>query len=71
MKKGVFEMKALFRNARVYENGSINIRDILFDGASVSSFDGDASAIPSFLVFDNIFLPCFYELNFGIVRDIF
>ena len=49
-------MKALFRNAYVYENGKMNTRDMYFDGASLSVFEGDVSAfVPSFVI-DNILI---------------
>ena len=47
-------MKALFRNASVYENGKIRTLNMLFDGAALSVFKGDVSAFDSSVVFDNI-----------------
>ena len=49
-------MKALFRNAYVYENGKINKRDMCFDGASLSVFEGDVSAFAPSFVIDNILI---------------
>ena len=49
-------MKALFRNAYVYENGKINTRDMFFDGASLSVFEGDVSAFAPSFVIDNVLI---------------
>ena len=49
-------MKALFRNAYVYENGKINTRDMYFDGASLSVFEGDVSAFAPSFVIDNVLI---------------
>ena len=55
-------MKVLFRGANYYTCGMIKKADMLFDGASLSSFDGDASAID--FVFDNILiLPGFCDVH--------
>ena len=57
-------MKAMFRGAKVYENGKISTRDMLFDGSSLSVFQGDLSAFDSSLVFDNIvILPGFCDVH--------
>ena len=56
-------MKALFRNAKVYENGKIEKRNILFTGTSVSVFTGDVSRV-DFPVFDNIAIfPGFCDVH--------
>ena len=47
-------MKALFRNASVYENGKIRTLNMHFDGASLSAFEGDVSAFAPSFVLDNI-----------------
>ena len=45
-------MKVIFRNAKVYENGSVIIKDMLMTGASLSHFT--AASIPSdAIVIDN------------------
>ncbi len=55
-------MKVLFRGANVYECGKIKKADMLFDGASVSLFSGDISAVDA--VFDNILiLPGFCDVH--------
>ena len=43
-------MKALFKNASVYVNGEFKKQDMLFDGAVLSAFSGDASVVDS--IFD-------------------
>ena len=61
-KKGTI-MKALFRNAMVYKNGTIEKRNILFDGTSVSIFTGDVSRV-DFPMFDNIAIfPGFCDVH--------
>ena len=47
-------MIALFRGAKVYENGVIKVQDMLFDGVSVSLFTGDVSSFDPARIFDNI-----------------
>ena len=57
-------MKALFRGASVYENGMIKNQDVVFDGVSLSAFDGDMSSVSPSLVFDNIaILPGFCDVH--------
>ncbi len=46
-------MKALFKNAKVFENGKFENRTLLFDGSDLSVFTGDLSRV-DFPVFDNI-----------------
>ena len=47
-------MRALFRGALVYDNGMMKKQDVVFDGASLSAFDGDISSFSPSSVFDNI-----------------
>ena len=55
-------MKILFRGANYYNHGMMKKSDMLFDGASLSIFDGDASAVD--FVFDNILiLPGFCDVH--------
>ena len=58
-------MKALFRNAMVYENGKIEQRDMFFDGASVFPFSGDFSSFDnSVSVVDNtVIIPGFCDVH--------
>ena len=58
-------MKAIFKNALVYENGTLKKSDILLDGTSFSFVSGDVSAlIPNIPVFDNIaILPGFCDVH--------
>ena len=56
-------MKAVFKSAKVYECGEIKTRDMLFDGATVSVFEGDMSSL-SCPVFENIaILPGFCDVH--------
>ena len=57
-------MKALFRGAQVYENGTMHKRDMLFDGTSLSVFEGDVSLFAPSFVFDNtVILPGFCDVH--------
>ena len=57
-------MKALFRNASVYENGVMKKQNMLFDGESFSVFTGDVFAIDSVTVIDNtVILPGFCDVH--------
>ncbi len=47
-------MMAIFRDALVYENGSMTKLNMHFDGTVLSAFEGDVSAFDSSVVFDNI-----------------
>ncbi len=56
-------MKVIFRNAKVYENGAVIIKDMLMTGASLSHFT--ATSIPSdATVIDNsVILPGFCDVH--------
>ena len=57
-------MKALFRNAYVYENGKMNNRDMLFDGVSLSGFEGDVSVVaPSSVIDNTVIIPGFCDVH--------
>ena len=57
-------MKALFRGAQVYENGTMHKRDMFFDGTSLSVFEGDVSLFAPSFVFDNtVILPGFCDVH--------
>ena len=62
---GGFQMKALLRDATVFENGKIKKANMLLDGTSLSVFEGDVSALtPSLPIFDNIaVLPGFCDVH--------
>ncbi|MBR2350554.1 MAG: amidohydrolase family protein, partial [Clostridia bacterium] len=47
-------MKALFRGALVYDNGIMKKQDVVFDGVSLSAFDGDVTPFSSSAIFDSI-----------------
>ncbi len=40
-------MMVLFKNAEVYENGTVKKADMLFDGCTISVFSGDMSSVSS------------------------
>ncbi len=55
-------MKVLFKNAGVYENGTMKKADMLFDGCSVSLFCGDMSSVSA--VIDNVVIfPGFCDVH--------
>ncbi len=55
-------MKVLFKNAEIYEEGTMKKADMLFDGVSVSLFSGDTADVTS--VIDNIaILPGFCDVH--------
>ena len=57
-------MKALFRGAMVYDMGRMIKADMLFDGASLSVFEGEVSPMDSVPVFDNtVILPGFCDVH--------
>ena len=57
-------MKALFRGALVYENGMMKKQDVVFDGVSLSRFDGDIASFSNSSIFDNIaILPGFCDVH--------
>ena len=47
-------MQTLFRGALVYENGMMKKQDVVFDGVSLSAFDGDVASFSPSSIFDNI-----------------
>ena len=56
-------MKALFRGAMIYDGGVMKKADMLFDGTSLSVFEGNLSS-PSFPIFDNtVILPGFCDVH--------
>ena len=57
-------MKALFRGARVFENGTMKQLDMCYNGESLSIFEGDVSAFPSASIFDNtVIFPGFCDVH--------
>ena len=57
-------MMVLFRGAYVYDNGSLNQLDMLFDGSSLSIFRGDVSSFDVSSVIDNtVILPGFCDVH--------
>ena len=56
-------MKALFRNAMVYENGAMKKQSMLFDGTTLSVVT-DAASVGDVSVFDNtVILPGFCDVH--------
>ena len=57
-------MKAIFRNATVYDNGTFKKQDMLFDGSSLSVAEGEVFASADFTIFDNtVILPGFCDVH--------
>ncbi len=57
-------MKALFRNAKVYENGKMLTLDMYFDGRSLSPFTGELFSFDNSSVFDNtVIFPGFCDVH--------
>ncbi len=57
-------MKALFRNAKVYENGKMIQLDMYFDGKTLSPFTGDLFSFDISSVFDNtVIFPGFCDVH--------
>ena len=57
-------MKALFRGARVFENGTMKQLDMYYNGESLSIFEGDVSLFPSTSIFDNVVIfPGFCDVH--------
>ena len=57
-------MEILFHGARVYERGEIKTTDMLFDGTSLSLFEGDVSRFPASSVIENtVILPGFCDVH--------
>ena len=57
-------MKALFRNASVYENGVMKQMNMQLDGMSLSIFEGDPSFVDGAIVFDNcLIIPGFCDVH--------
>ncbi len=56
-------MKALFRNASVYENGVMKKQDMLFDGAALSVFCGSAPTSDITVIDDTVILPGFCDVH--------
>ena len=57
-------MKALFRDALVYNMGKMSRANMLFDGTSLSVFEGEVSRLDDLSVFDNtVILPGFCDVH--------
>ena len=57
-------MKALFRGARVFDNGTMKQLDMYYNGESLSIFEGDVSLFPSTSIFDNVVIfPGFCDVH--------
>ena len=57
-------MKALFRKAKIYENGSVTECDMVFDGATLSPLSGDLFNFAPSAIFDNtVIFPGFCDVH--------
>ena len=56
-------MKALFRNASVYENGVMKKQDVPFDGALLSVFCGSEPTSDITVIDDTVILPGFCDVH--------
>ena len=57
-------MKALFRGAHVFDNGTMKQLDMYYNGESLSIFEGDVSLFPSTSIFDNtVIFPGFCDVH--------
>ena len=56
-------MRALFKSAKVYMNGSARVQDMLLDGAVLSSFDGDTTAIDCPVFHNTAVFPGFADVH--------
>ncbi len=57
-------MKALFRGAKVYENGKMIQLDMYFDGKTLSPFTGDLFSFDNSVIFDNtVIFPGFCDVH--------
>ncbi len=55
-------MKILFKNAEMYENGTMKKADMLFDGCSLSLFNGDAASVDS-VIHNTVIFPGFCDVH--------
>ena len=57
-------MKAIFRNATVYENGEVKKQNMYFDGHTISIFSGEVSLSSDITVIDDtLILPGFCDVH--------
>ena len=57
-------MKAIFRNATVYENGEVKKQNMFFDGHTISIFSGEVSLSSDITVIDDtLVLPGFCDVH--------
>ncbi len=55
-------MKILFKNAEIYENGTMKKADMLFDGCSLSLFNGDTASVAS-VIHNTAVFPGFCDVH--------
>ncbi len=56
-------MKAIFKNASVYEKGMIKKQDMLFDGSSISVFSGEVFPCDAVVIENTVILPGFCDVH--------
>ena len=56
-------MRALFKSAKVYMNGSARVQDMLLDGAVLSSFDGDTTSLDCPVYHNTAIFPGFCDVH--------
>ena len=56
-------MKVLFRNAKVYENGTVRIKDMLLTDSSLSVFSGTSIPSDASVVDNTVILPGFCDVH--------
>ncbi len=56
-------MKAIFRNASVYENGSVKKQDMFFDGFSISRFAGEVFPSDAAVIDNTLIIPGFCDAH--------
>jgi dihydroorotase len=56
-------MKTVFRNAKMYENGTIKEANMLFDGISLSIFQGDVFPVDTKVIDNTVILPGFCDVH--------
>ena len=56
-------MKVLFRNAKVYENGAVRVKNMLLTDSSLSAFDGTSIPSDASVVDNTVILPGFCDVH--------
>ncbi len=56
-------MKTVFKNAMTYENGTIKKQHMLFDGTSISVFEGESFPFDATVIDNTVILPGFCDVH--------